>query len=315
MPSAEGFSLDELPGQLLAALCYFDVFGYPLTLAELRRHAPASVGVPTVAAVTAALVSLEEAGAVGTRDGFWFLRGQAATVDERQRRFRLAEPKYRRARLVARCLALLPSVRMIGVCNSLAWDFAGEESDIDFFVVLEPGTLWVTRLLASGTLAALGLRPTDATHADRICLSFLVSRDHLAFGRLAVPSADGSRPDDPYLHYWLRTLVPLYDSGSDLAALYAANPWSIDAATPQPLAGHRRRVRVRPLAWLLPTLRFFDRAARRLQLRLFPADVRRQANLSSDVLVSDDILKFHVHDDRRRYREEYRARLRRFGLA
>jgi hypothetical protein len=307
--------LSALAESLLAALCYFDVFGYPLTSLELRRFRQLPVGgfetdEPSMGDVRAAAGEMLSAGLVGTRDGYWFLAGREGTVAERQRRFRLTEPKYRRARLVARLISRLPSVRLVAVCNSLSWDYADESSDIDFFVAVRPGTVWASRFLVAGVLAALGLRPDDQTHADRICLSFLVAETNLDLSRIAVS------PDDPYLRYWAATIVPLFDPDGLAERFREANGWAFGrlpgAWTVR--TGHRRLVRGKGWEWLMPVLRLLEKPSRRFQMRRFPAAITGQANLSGGVLVSDDILKFHVRDERRRFQREYAERLRRFGL-
>jgi predicted nucleotidyltransferase len=292
---------------LLAALCYFDLFRYPLTVEELRRYrfgGPATT--PTVAETEAALATLP----IERHDGFYCLSGRAANIIERQRRYRLAEPKFRRARRFVRALSLLPSVRLVAVCNSLAMSNAHEESDIDLFVVVRPGTIWTTRLIAAGALALLGLRPDQKTGADRLCLSFLVTEEALDLSRVAIA------PTDPYLNYWVATLVPLYDAGGVFDRFVAANVWVGELlpgfTAPQP--GHRRALTVRLTAPVGGLMRLIEPAAKRLQYWLFPQIIRDQANRSSDVLVSDQILKFHVRDDRRRIAEDFAKKCGEMGL-
>jgi len=103
--AGEKLRTSSVAESLLAALCYFDIFGYPLTAEELRRfrQLPAGAGEqrePSLSDILAALGKLTERGLVESLGGLWFLPGRAGTVTERQRRFRMAESKYRRARLV-----------------------------------------------------------------------------------------------------------------------------------------------------------------------------------------------------------------------
>jgi predicted nucleotidyltransferase len=292
----------ELGQALLAALCYFDLFSYPLTVEELRRYRfGGPIATPSAAEVEAALAALP----VERSGGFFFLPGHGGHVAERQRRYRLAEPKFRLARRFVRVLSLLPSVRLAAVCNSLAMSNAHEESDIDLFVVVRPGSIWTTRFLAAGFLDILGMRPDARTEADRICLSFLVTEEALDLSRLAI------RPSDPYLHYWVATLVPLFDEGGVFETFIRANAW-VGETLPgfvAPQSGHRRAVNM-PIS--LPVgglMRLFESLTRRIQLWLMPKAVRSQANLSSDVLVSDQILKFHTRDARQRISDDFRRNL------
>ncbi len=296
----------SLRRSLLATLAYFDLFEYPLTLVELRRFryrfseddAP-----PDAAEVLAALSD----DAIGERDGYYFLAGKGAIVDERRRRYRLAEKKFARARRVAAWMRLLPSVRLIAVCNSLAIANADERSDIDLFVVARRGTLWVTRLVAVGTLAIMGLRPAGEDHADKVCMSFFLSDNHLDISDMA------QRPDDTYLRYWIATLVPIYDAGDTHAAFLAANAWISDRLPavrrdPRPPGEH---VSAGAVFRLLAAAEPF---AKRLQERMFPAEIRDLAGKDTRVVVTDDVLKFHVNDRRQQFESLFRERLAALGI-
>ncbi len=299
---------EALRKSLAAALAYFDVFDYPLTLPELRRFrgqaetADGDVQDPDFSDVLDALSGLP----VGVSDGFYHLKGREGTVAERRLRYRSAERKFRRARRFAGFLARLPSVRFAAVCNSLSLSHAADGSDIDLFVVARPGTVWATRLIAAGVLAALGLRPEEGNERDRLCLSFLVSENALDLSGLKLPV------DDAYLPYWVATLLPLYDAGGLLKRLIAANSWirrRIPGVRLQDYAQGRQIEPRRPIAPLLPAFRLFDTAARDFQSRLFPERIRRLMNRDTRVVVNDDILKFHVDDRREAVTRAFRERL------
>jgi len=168
-------------------------------------------------------------------------------------------------------------------------------------VVCRPGMLWTTRLLLAGTLKLLGLRPTPKVQRDRLCLSFFVAETSLDLSPHALP--DG----DPYLRFWVSTLVPLYDAGGVHECFLSANSWAFDSAATVAEADSVRRSgrRIGP----------FERAARRLQWRKFPAQIRDMANRDSRVVVSDEVLKFHVIDRRADFRDEYRRRLGELGIS
>lgn len=291
---------------LAATLAYFDLFDYPLTLGELMRYRYRFPDEPSGAAWSAAdaLAALDDA-AFGTKNGHWFLAGRDAIVETRARRFRLAERKLARARRVTSFLRFLPSVRLIAVCNSLAIANADVESDIDLFVVTRPGTLWATRFAVVSALALLGLRPSDRSHADKVCMSFFVSETCADLSRCALA------PDDTYLRYWIATLLPLYDAGGAYGRFVSKNSWVADRL-PGFRASDVAAAVPRPPRWtraLAPLIAALERPARRFQMRAFPHEIVRLANLDSRVMVSDDILKFHVNDRRQEYERRFRERL------
>jgi predicted nucleotidyltransferase len=305
----------RLRNSLLATLAYFDLFEYPLTLAELLRFRllPRDAASAGPCRASDALSALADDSAFGHRDGFWFLAGREKNVETRRRRFRLAEAKRARARKVTAFLRLLPSVRMVAICNSLAIANADTESDIDLFVICRPATLWITRLLVVSVLAAFGLRPDERTHADRVCMSFFVSEAAADLSRFALA------PDDTYLRYWIATLDTTYDDGGAFENFLRVNAWiherlpAIDSQRGEREArsaedGASRRA-------FLFLLKRLDGTARRLQMRMFPKAITAVANLDSRVVISDDALKFHVVDRRAEYERRFRERLRELGIA
>lgn len=315
-------SPSPLQRSLLAALAYFDLFDYPLTLSELCRFRygseATSGGQPHDSGRSSLIAHRSPLGIhdvlqalagipAGERDGFYFLDGREKVADIRQRRYRLAEGKFAKARRAARFLGLLPSVRLVAVCNSLAISNADTESDIDLFVVCRPGTLWSTRMIVVGSLHLLGLRPKSGFHADTFCLSFFLSEDRLDLSGLAL------RPEDTYLRYWIATLVPLYDAGGVMDAFRAANSWIEDRL---PAVAKRRSSEeakdTTPLR--LSASPLLERWAKRFQQKRFPADIQTMANKDSRVVIADDILKFHTNDRRAYFEGRFREKLRELGI-
>lgn len=298
---------------LLATLAYFDLFDYPLTLSELcrlRYRLPGEerVGDAGMRACLEALAGPE----AGERDGYYFLPGRASIVATRQRRYRLAEKKFRRAKRAARLMSLLPSVRLVAVCNSLAISNADTESDIDLFLVCRPGTLWTTRCCIVGMLKLLGLRPSGSRSADMLCLSFFVSEDHLDLSSLSLPGGD------VYLKYWIATLVPLYDAGGVAERLFHANAAWIKSG---PVLKRPRYCGRRTVGWrvgFFPNFfarvcRIFENPLRRLQIAIMPKGLAEAANRDSRVVLNERVLKFHALDRRAEFEKKFKERLDRIS--
>jgi hypothetical protein len=151
-------------------------------------------------------------------------------------------------------------------------------------------------------------------------MSFFVSETAQDLSRCALGT------EDIYLRYWAATLVPLYDAGGAWSRFLSANGWMHDrlpglrpattAAMPSRAPGRRTAaLGGRSPRWtrpLLPLLRSADAHARKIQMRMFPKEIARMANLDSRVIVSDDMLKFHVNDRREEFGRAFSARLREF---
>ncbi len=286
---------------VLATVAWFDVFGYPLTLLEVARHLPVAGfrGTASLSDIATALASP----LFTCVDGHYSLTDGDGDIALRRQRFRLAKRKLVRARRAARLFGLLPSVRLVAACNNLAVANAEERSDIDLFIVCRAGTLWSTRLLLAGLLKTLNLRPTPEDQRDKLCLSFWVSESGMDLSRLALE--DG----DPYMDYWIATLLPLYDAGGVYAGFRDAN--SKEGSNTEQYTV--RRGKAAPSCPSGVRSSRIERLAKRIQMRKFPGRIRAMANLDSRVVVSDDTLKFHVNDRREAYRSRFLDRIASLG--
>ena len=294
---------------ILGALSYHDLFDRPLSLHELRLALPS--GASDAAALLRMLEALAGEGRVECIDGFWQLAGRPKLSDVRQSRYVIAEAKYEKAIRFLRLARHAPFLRAAAVCNTLARSNAREESDIDLFVVAEPGRVWLCRLLVTGLAALLGVRPSAEESRDRICLSFFAASDALDLAAVSIPN-------DVYLRQWIRELAPLVDEDGQMDRLKEANRWmrSVRADEVDARISARRRLassgRLKRAAEKLLNLAgaFFEAQARRVQLKLLPDRLKRAAEDGfTAVILSDAMLKFHDEDRREEIRDRYRARL------
>lgn len=298
---------------ILSALVYFDMFDYPLTLLELRRHLLVvderrGAGNYSPGDIDKTVRSSERLQKViRFQNGFFYLRGREQIAAERARRYVWAVRKYRRAQRIVRLLSRLPFVRLVAVSNSLSYNNARDESDIDLFIVTKPGGEWWARFLALAFLGFLRLRPGQGGVRDKICLSFFVDSDHLNLESLRVNERD------VYFPLWLSTLYPLYDAGGYYERLWQANGWmrawlpGARPLSPHPLRQVNYRIVVRYLfEWLL---RPFSLLVAYLQRQHFPPEISSRLNIDTTVRVEPGILKFHTNDRRESYARQFFARL------
>ena len=251
-------------------------------------------------------------------DGLWTTRSSVSstTASERRTRFLDAARKFKKLRRAMRFVRLVPGVVAVAAGNTLAWWNTRPDSDIDLLVVTRPGTIWLARLLVVAPFALLGKRPAEGGElvepeaaVDPFCFSFFATTDALDFSALRLEGGD------PYLAYWVRSLVPVLDRGGVFDRIVTENGWArevlpnVDRArrpplTPPPYEEGERNGWAR--LSVTPTL---DRLAKAIQLRRFPPKIRALMNVDSRVVVNDRTLKFHENDRR----EEYRERLKNMG--
>lgn len=285
---------------VLRTVAYFTSLGMAMTPTDVWRWLYKPVSPWKLAEVLLAIHDQRAQSRLTMRDGRVVLAGHEGVFTKQHDMFLDAYRKWKRARRVARWTSLIPGVRAVAVGNTLAWEATTVESDIDMFVVARAGTLWLVRFLCVTPLILLGARPGKRKR-DAIDFTFFLSDTALDLSHLRI------EPEDPYLTYWLASLVPFVDDGV-MRELWESNTWMQEAlphATPVKVSWYRR---IRHGQWLgeilykslklTRLLSVLDRLARTISERRFPAAIREQQNVSSHVVVNNNMLKFHVTDNR-----------------
>jgi hypothetical protein len=186
-----GQALSAVESAILQAVAYADVFDYPLTAQEVHRYL---AGVP---ATSAMLHSLLGNGRLVPRrlascGGYFTLPGRETIVKTRRRRAEVAARMWPRALRYARIIAGLPFVRMVAVTGALAMDNVDSRADIDYFIVTEPGRLWLCRALV------IALVRLAARYGDVVCPNYFLSADALIL-----------HERDPFTAHELVQMVPI----------------------------------------------------------------------------------------------------------
>ena len=287
----------DLRERIIRTVSYFDLFDRPLSRAEIFDLLYGKDAAREAAAVNDAITALAGAGKIKEAGGLVFLfdRDPGLATLRVQRR-QIAARKLRRARRWAGFFSALPGVRLVGIGNTLAYQNAKDESDIDFFIVTAPGMIWRTRFFCAAAAALFDLRPRAGNNRDKLCLSFFVTERALDLSSLKRGA------EDVYMDYWIRLMMPLAGSAEARNRYRRANGLPPDAA---PIGGsHLWRFLLFPVACLPGAF------MKGWQLRHFPAVLRAAAaRHDGSVVVTDDILKFHVTDRRADIYEKWKKRV------
>jgi hypothetical protein len=180
-----------LSKDILATLAYYDVLDTPLTSFEVwkylisadpgeQRPVPVSLG-----EIVYALEEPDLSSRIGSCEGFYFLPGREALVDQRIRGEKSSSRKMKRVRRLAALLRLVPFVRMIGITGSLPMMQGDPDSDWDFFVITRASRIWTGRTILTGILHVFRKRRHGEYRRDRACLNYFITED-----RLEIPTED-----------------------------------------------------------------------------------------------------------------------------
>lgn len=204
-------------------------------------------------------------------------------------------------------LQMVPFLKMLSVCNNLAFSTVNEKSDIDVFIVAKRGRLFVVRSIVTFLLHVLGVRRHDDKVAGRFCLSFFVDEEAMDLSSIALE-------DDVYLAYWLRSMLPIIENERVFADRFlSANLWARNYfEESEKFALRRDKISrrnfvysfLRRLSEFLLSGRFGNFIERKLEKWQLKRAREKAANASSEasLIMSEHILKFHNVDRRRKYR-------------
>ncbi len=302
---------------IIATLAYFDLFDIPLTREELYRwlwKPPANYVYEDFLDV------VEHSTHWQTKDGFVFLTNRGEITQVRDRAVLIVEHKMKRAKHAVKILRFVPFVRAVFVCNTIASGSPEIDSDIDLFIVIKRGRLWLTRFFVTSVLSFVGMRRTRTHVRDRICLSFYITDAHERLYDVCIPG------DDIYMAYWLDQLIPVFDPEDVLTDIQQANPW-VKQLVPnvfQPYTALSRwRVNPSRLSRLIQRIghawwgtwygNFLEGQAKGFQQQKMKRNTKsKQGQTDTDVVISDTMLKFHENDRRKHFREQWKERIARY---
>jgi hypothetical protein len=304
--------MTPLEKTIIATLSYFDIFDYPLTLMEIWKwqYAEDQRHVFTISELQTALEASDFLGQkIASKDGFYFFKNRENILAIRQARYALAEQKYHRAKRIIRFLRNMPFVKMIGVCNTLAYNNSRAEADIDIVVITQPGRVWPARFWVAGLLQAMGQRPARGDTQDKMCSTFFIDENHLSLQKLC-------KPGDIYLPFWISQVVPVYDEGIHQKFI-EANQWvreRLPMFIPVVPSSRRHLTSAGKLKQFFTSiaLTFPSLLYETIQMTLMPEKLKSAANIGTNVIINDHMLKFHDNDRRESFLKQWQQRLSEF---
>jgi hypothetical protein len=281
---SDSHNQEVLIKDILKPLVFLDLFDFPLTAYEIWHYLERR---GSIAALKSVLEKVNPE-IIAQKNGFYFLGGRDDIVETRKIRYNYSVAKIKIAKRFARAFALLPFVKTIAVANFIGDHNLRAEGDIDFFIITSARRIWLSRLFCAGLAKLLNSRPTVSNKRDKICLSFYISEEHLDIRDLALGN------DDPYFYYWLRGLLPIYDSNNFYRRFLVANELSTENSSDSVVVRH---------SWF----DILEKIAKTWQLKIMSPALKAAMNNSDGVVISDSILKLYLGDRRRLFAEKFKS--------
>jgi len=198
------------------AICYGDIFDYPLKEEELERW-----GINKRVILGSISDSRIDSGqARMTKKGeFYCLKGREKIIKLRNERAKYSSQKLLIAKKIAKVLQKCSLVKMVAVTGALAMENSAKNDDIDLMIVTEKNRVWLTRLLTTLILDILGKRRkrNEENFSDKICLNMFLDE-----GRLLIPVKE----QNLYTAHEICQVKPLYNQSQTYEKFLLANKWA-----------------------------------------------------------------------------------------
>ncbi len=216
---------------------------------------------------------------------------------------------WKRVDMYCDVLHMIPFLRMVGVCNNLAFSCVDEDSDIDLFIVASRGRLFFVRTFATILFHLLGVRRHGKKVAGRFCLSFFVDDSALGLSPLSID-------DDLYLAFWISSMVVLIDDGVS-EEFFDSNRWAhryfdtgLRFGTTHPVKSNLFLDLIRGVLSSIFSGGFGNSLEGLLSRWQIKRANKKQSRLSdaSGIVVNEHVLKFHNVDRRKHYRDLWRKK-------
>ena len=222
---------------VLHTLAYFEVFAYPLDAEEVLRF---SAFAENLTEVKAALKNLVETGVAFQFGQFFQSKNDPSWVPRRLEQNQRAEQFLPIAQRMGRFIGSFPFIRGVCVSGSLSKHCMKADSDIDFFMITQPGRLWLAR-----TLLILFKKIFLFNSHKYFCVNYFLDTEHLEI-----------EEKNRFTATETVTLLPIY-GGEWYEAFCRENGWARTQFAHFPVRpitdvpSHRRSFFKRTVEWLL----------------------------------------------------------------
>jgi hypothetical protein len=199
----------KLREQVLRTLLYYDIFNYPLKVDEVYRFL--GIGGVDKSSVQSCLTELRDMKMIYQFGDFYCMKNSKAVIERRVKGNSHADRLLSLASRRSNFISKFPFVRAVLASGSFSKGYMDEKSDLDFFIITEPGRLWIAR-----TLLVLYKRVFLFNSRKYFCVNYFVDEEHLEIEEKNLFTATE-----------LATVLPL-SGARHYEDLLLSNPWLRD---------------------------------------------------------------------------------------
>ncbi len=196
------------------AICYGDIFDYPLTKKELSFW---SINNKTNPGIRFNKIEINRC--IINIGGYYCIKGREKIIQLRNTRNKIALKKINTAKRVAMIISGLPFVQFVGITGALSMKNSDANDDIDLLIISQKNRIWTTRVFAVLVTEMLRIRrrPMDKKIKNKICLNMFLGENNLT-----TPRAKRNL----YTAHEVLQVFPLVNKNSSYKKFISANVWA-----------------------------------------------------------------------------------------
>ena len=193
----------------------------------------------------------------------------------------------------------IPFVQQIFLCNSISFNALDKNSDIDLFIIAEPGRIRTVKFLSMILFTLKWVKRFWKRIRKKICLSFFITTDSQNLYPISLSSLD------IYLAYRIAHLVLIYQPDKELNNSFFESNKRVKWILPNYQEKQTISLWISPFSWntkfkdTIETLwdwflwNIFEWIVKHIQKAVIRLKRIRNPVWNKDVIVSDTMLKFH----------------------
>jgi hypothetical protein len=209
--------LDEVQKAALLTIKYFDLFDYPPDNKQVHKYLYRQK--TYIKETNQALFELKKLGLIDRNNRYWFLTGRKGLIEKRKKNEEHSKKLIFKLYWLGWLFKLVPFIRTVLISNNLAFNNAGETSDIDLVILTRKNRLWTARFFTALIVNLTGLRVMSKEgDPGQFCLSFFIDESKLNLLPI-------DKNYQLFRSYWIALLKPFYDHGL-FSKFLKANSWA-----------------------------------------------------------------------------------------
>ena len=193
----------------------------------------------------------------------------------------------------------IPFVQQIFLCNSISFNALDKNSDIDLFIIAEPGRIRTVKFRSMILFTLKWAKRFWKRTRKKICLSFFITSDAQNLYPISLPSLD------IYLAYRIAHLVLIYQPDEEINNSFFENNKWVKWILPNYQERQTISLWMKAFTWntkfknIMETLwnwfiwNIFEWIVKYIQKSIIRLKRIRNPIWNKDVIISDSMLKFH----------------------